>query len=287
MLSKMIKMMTVATFMVAAIIITAIPAFALTSDLQYNFRTENKDEFYNRGEMHLNFGGYIPDFLHDMYDFMPQPVHGSDFGSNIIVPTAPSQTPLTNAPRYAPVSGYIAAPIQMTGMATGGFGSQSASVLNDPNLNIASFPSYTPTDQLQYPITPISEVRNANGSIGTLIIPRIDLTVTAYDGDTYEAMKRGIGHISSTSAWNSNVGLLGHNRGPNDHFGRLKNLRQGDEMTYSTKLGTRVYVVQEVARISETDWSKFQYTTDNRLTLLTCVEDVPSQRIVVSAVEKR
>ena len=71
------------------------------------------------------------------------------------------------------------------------------------------------------------------------------------------------------------------------HFGKLKKLKPGDEMSYTTKLGTRTYVVDSVSKISDTDWSKLQYTSDNRLTLITCVEDVGSQRLCVQAVEKR
>jgi LPXTG-site transpeptidase (sortase) family protein len=100
-------------------------------------------------------------------------------------------------------------------------------------------------------------------------------------------MKKGLGHIDSTSAWNSNVGLVGHNRGTNDYFGRLKELKAGDEMTYTTSLGSRTYTVQSVERISDTDWSELQPTEDNRLTLITCVEEVPSQRLCVTAVEKQ
>lgn len=290
------------------------PAFALTSDLDYNFKTENKDEFYNRGETQVNINGAVPDFLHDVYDFTPQPVYDSQYGASIILPNQQSQTNVTNAPFNAPVGGYVAAPTQTTGMTQGtgtnGYiGTSNATntatngllasnnttaaaqtentLLNNPNLNIAAYPSDQNVEKPQYPITTIQEVRNSNGSIGTLKIPKIGLTVTAYDGDTFAAMKKGIGHISSTSAWNSNIGLVGHNRGTSDYFGKLKKLAAGDEMTYSTKLGTRTYVVESVTRISETDWSKLQYTSDNRLTLLTCVEDVPSQRLCISAIEKR
>ena len=311
MLNRIKKVTTIAVLSVITVFSYATPTFALTSDLQYTFITENKDEFYNRGESHLNFNGLIPDFLHDIYDFTPQLVYDSQYGSNIIINLEPSQTPLTNAPYYAPVGNYMAAPTQTTGAlqgngaeghsgamptnaATPAYSTTAGPMLpnNDwfesPGSNMPSYPNYGNSNEaMQYPLTPIEEVRNSNGSIGTLSIPKIGVNVTAYDGDTYAAMKKGIGHISSTSSWSSNIGLIGHNRGPNDYFGKLKNLKPGDEMSYSTKLGTRAYVVQEVTRISETDWSRLQYTSDNRLTLLTCVEDVPSQRLVVVAVEKR
>ncbi len=131
------------------------------------------------------------------------------------------------------------------------------------------------------------DVRNKDGSIGVLKIPKIGLTVTAYDGDTFEAMKKGIGHIASTSLWNSNIGLTGHNRGVNANFGRLKDLKIGDEMTYTTKLGTRTYAVVFAGKIPNNDWSYLQYTTDNRLTLITCVADQPEYRYCVQAAEKK
>ena len=98
-------------------------------------------------------------------------------------------------------------------------------------------------------------------------------------------MKKGIGHIASTSAWDGTIGLVGHNRGSNDYFRKLKNLELGDEITYKTKLGTREYEVTFIGRINETDWSRLQYTDDNRITLITCVEDVPDKRLCVQAVE--
>ena len=109
-------------------------------------------------------------------------------------------------------------------------------------------PDYTYNeDYFQYPTTDVSEVRDSSdGSIGTLRIPEIDLKVTAYDGDTYEAMKKGVGHIASTSAWDGNIGLVGHNRGSNDYFRKLKNLELGDEITYKTKLGTREYDINGI-----------------------------------------
>jgi LPXTG-site transpeptidase (sortase) family protein len=287
MLNKLSKTVLSALIMLLALSSSAMPVFALTSDLQYDFATENEEEFYTRGETNINYNGTVPDYLHDIYDLTPQTVYDSEYGATIITPELPTQTPITNAPTNAPVDGYTATPTMTAGTAqsTGTAGENAAT--NDPNLNVAAYPDYYNEETLQYPITTIEEVRGSDGSIGTLKIPKIGLSVTAYDGDTYAAMKKGIGHISSTSCWNSTVGLVGHNRGANDYFGKLKNLKPGDEMTYSTKLGTRTYTVHEVIRISETDWSKLQYTSDNRLVLLTCVEDVPSQRLAIICVEKR
>ena len=142
-------------------------------------------------------------------------------------------------------------------------------------------PVFSSSTAPQYSLTSIEDVRNKDGSIGTLKIPKIGLTVTAYDGDTFEAMKKGVGHIASSSCWNSNIGLVGHNRGVNDYFGKFKDLKTGDEMTYTTTFGTRTYTVIFSGKIANNDWSYLQYTTDNRLTLITCVADQPEYRYCV------
>lgn len=271
------------------------PAYALDSDLSYDFITENEEEFVIVGESNINISGQIPDYLYDIYDISPQPVYDSEYGSNVVTPREPVLNHNTYAPANAPnANEYIQSPSGLvTGITTGGgtSGSYTGNISSggyiENNNNYSSVPDYTYNeDYFQYPITDVSEVRDSSdGSIGTLRIPEIDLKVTAYDGDTYEAMKKGVGHIASTSAWDGNIGLVGHNRGSNDYFRKLKNLELGDEITYKTKLGIREYEVTFIGRISETDWSRLQYTDDNRITLITCVEDVPDKRLCVQAVE--
>lgn len=271
------------------------PAYALDSDLSYDFITENEEEFVIVGESNINISGQIPDYLYDIYDISPQPVYDSEYGSNVVTPREPILNHNTYAPANAPnANEYIQSPSGLvTGITTGGgtSGSYTGNISSEGyienNNNYSSVPDYTYNeDYFQYPITDVSEVRDSSdGSIGTLRIPEIDLKVTAYDGDTYEAMKKGVGHIASTSAWDGNIGLVGHNRGSNDYFRKLKNLELGDEITYKTKLGIREYEVTFIGRISETDWSRLQYTDDNRITLITCVEDVPDKRLCVQAVE--
>ena len=244
------------------------PAYALDSDLSYDFITENEEEFVIVGESNINISGQIPDYLYDIYDISPQPVYDSEYGSNVVTPREPVLNHNTYAPANAPnANEYIQSPSGLvTGITTGGgtSGSYTGNISSggyiENNTNYNSMPDYTYNeDYFQYPITDVSEVRNSSdGSIGTLRIPEIDLKVTAYDGDTYEAMKKGVGHIVSTSAWDGNIGLVGHNRGSNDYFRKLKNLELGDEITYKTKLGTREYEVTFIGRISETDWSRLQ-----------------------------
>ena len=99
-------------------------------------------------------------------------------------------------------------------------------------------------------------------------------------------MAKGIAHYSSTSGWDGNIGLCGHNRGTKYAIGSIKNLRTGDTITYTTVYGTRAYEVSYVGTIANTDWSRLQATSDNRITITTCLADQPSKRVVVQAIEK-
>ena len=265
------------------IIFFSVPVYALELDLGYSYKTENTEEFLITGKSNININGEIPDYLRDIYDVSPQTVYNSEYGSNVIVPNEPTVNNTTYAPYYAPINTYTQSPSSLiTGSSYGG--SYTSDISSNGYVSTIPEPIYD--DVLQYPLTTIEQVRNSDGSIGVLRIPTINLKVTAFDGDTFTAMKKGVGHLPSTSCWNGNIGLVGHNRGTNDYFGDLKNLEIGDEMTYTTNLGTRTYIVKSITKISDTDWSRLQYTSDNRLTLITCVEDVPDKRLCIQAVEK-
>ena len=277
------------------IFLFSVPVYALELDLSYSYKTENTEEFVITGKSNININGEIPDYLRDIYDVSPQTVYNSEYGSNVIVPNAPTVNNTTYAPYYAPINTYTQSPNSLVtgssyeGSYTADISSNSyVSTIPDTSSNeyISNIPEPIYDDVLQYPLTTIEQVRNSDGSMGVLRIPTINLMVTAFDGDTFTAMKKGVGHLPSTSCWNGNIGLVGHNRGTNDYFGDLKNLEIGDEMTYTTNLGTRTYVVKSITKISDTDWSRLQYTSDNRLTLITCVEDVPNKRLCIQAVEK-
>ena len=99
--------------------------------------------------------------------------------------------------------------------------------------------------------------------------------------------EKGVGHFTSTSAWNGNIGLCGHNRGSNYNIGSIKDLDIGDTIRYETSLGTRTYAVSSVEIIDWTDWSYLNGTTDNRITIITCLADQPTKRVCVQGVEVR
>nr|WP_290461176.1 class D sortase [Acutalibacter muris] len=126
----------------------------------------------------------------------------------------------------------------------------------------------------------------ANGSLGTLAIPSIGLTVGVYEGTDSAALLKGAGHFENTSIWNGNVPIAGHNRGVRNDFGKIHTLKSGDLITFTTVLGTRTYAVSSVTKVDVTDTSGLASTAENCITLYTCVEDQPAYRWCVRGVEQ-
>ena len=126
----------------------------------------------------------------------------------------------------------------------------------------------------------------ANGSLGTLAIPSIGLTVGVYEGTDSAALLKGAGHFENTSIWNGNVPIAGHNRGLRNDFGKIHTLKSGDLITFTTVLGTRTYAVSSVTKVDVTDTSGLASTAENCITLYTCVEDQPAYRWCVRGVEQ-
>lgn len=124
----------------------------------------------------------------------------------------------------------------------------------------------------------------SGGSLGTLKIPTIDLSVKIYQGTGSGTLAKGAGHFTDTSIWDGTVALAGHNRGVNNHFGKIHTLELGDKITLTTKLGTRTYQVTSVSKISETDRSAMTPTGENRIVLYTCVMNQSAYRWCVQAV---
>ena len=140
---------------------------------------------------------------------------------------------------------------------------------------VLSVPAYTGVDGME----------RKDGSIGTLKIPSLNINMKVWEGETRASMAKGLGHYSSTSGWDGNIGVCGHNRGAKYNIGSIRNLEIGDNITYSTVYGTRTYAVILVRTISDSDWSYLQATADNRITITTCLADRPSKRVCVQAVE--
>ena len=129
-----------------------------------------------------------------------------------------------------------------------------------------------------------SDLYYSNGSLGTLKIPSIGLTVGVYEGTDSAALLKGAGHFEGTSIWLGNVCLAGHNRGVRNDFGKIHTLKSGDTITFTTVLGTMTYSVSSVTKVAVTDTSGLSSTANNQITLYTCVMDQPAYRWCVKAV---
>ena len=123
--------------------------------------------------------------------------------------------------------------------------------------------------------------------IGSLKIEKINLNGTVKEGSTNEILRDYIGHIEETAKYDGNVGLAAHNRGNKySYFARINELEPGYEIIYTTKYGERKYIVDTKKEILETDWSNLEGTSDNRLTLITCIKNKVNQRLCVQAVQE-
>ena len=98
-------------------------------------------------------------------------------------------------------------------------------------------------------------------------------------------MKSAVGHFAQTPIFNGNVGLSAHNRDYKIDFRQLKNVNIGDKVTYRTNFGTRTYKITIKTDIDETDFSYLENTEDNKITMITCIEDKPTKRLVVQATQ--
>ncbi len=178
-----------------------------------------------------------------------------------------------------------------------GSGTTAVETVIGGNSAAVVFPGITPTDQAiavtpSEPVAPTygftevtSDLYYSKGYLGTLKIPSIDVSVKVYQGTDSSTLAKGAGHFEDTSIWEGNVCIAGHNRGVNCYFGDIHTLSIGDKITLTTKLGTRTYKVTTVSKISELDNSMLAPSTDNRITLFTCVKGQSAYRWAVQAVE--
>lgn len=178
------------------------------------------------------------------------------------------------------------------GMGTGFLPSTSIPSADGGSSGSVSAPtdhfSYTtqPSDTASVGFTDVTaDSYYSNGSLGTLKIPAIGVNAKIVEGTGTVSLAKGIGHFEGTSIWNGNVCVAAHNRGTNAIFGKIHTLTPGDTITLTTKQGTRTYSVTSVEKVSETDTSGTASTSDNRITLYTCVRDQRDLRYCVRGVE--
>lgn len=120
-----------------------------------------------------------------------------------------------------------------------------------------------------------------------IIIPKISLEAEISEGTGEEVMNKYVGHFEETSLKNGNIGLAAHNRGYSvNYFAEIKKLKQGDEIIYKYNDFEKTYIVDKNIIIKDTDWSYLQETEENKITLITCVENKSEYRRCIQAISK-
>ena len=117
-------------------------------------------------------------------------------------------------------------------------------------------------------------------------IPSINLKAPIAEGTSNEILNTKVGHFEETSLEGGNIGLAAHNEGYEyNYFKNLKKVKKEDQIKYTHGEYKKVYIIDVVEIIENTDWSYLGDSDENRITLITCVENEPQYRRCVQAVE--
>ena len=209
----------------------------------------------------------------------------SDHSKNVALIPPGFGTPTS----YLPGSGEYLTPNLVPGALNGGL-VPSLGAVNYPAVDAGA--AYTPSMEVSYQsytqtayTAVTSDLYYSGGYLATLKIPTLGVNVKVYEGTDSATLAKGAGHFTDTSIWNGNVCVASHNRGSGANFGNIHTLSAGDRITLTTKLGTRTYSVTSVKKISETDGTDTASTSENCITLFTCVRDQSAYRWCVRAKE--
>ena len=117
-------------------------------------------------------------------------------------------------------------------------------------------------------------------------IPKINLVAPIAEGTSANIMNEYVGHFEETPKNNGNIGLAAHNRGYKiNYFHNLNLLQKGDLIIYTYNGEISKYSVNELGIIKDIDWSKLESSSQDKLTLITCLEDEPEYRRYIQAVK--
>lgn len=153
---------------------------------------------------------------------------------------------------------------------------------------ISNISSNINNEETKYSLNNLSNSKETdNNIISYLSIPSISLEKAPIkEGIDEVTLNEYIGHFPSTSKTDGNIGLAAHNRGyKNNYFMNINKLQDGDEIIYRVDDISKKYKVEKKIEIDSYDWSYLNQTADNRITLITCIDNSPTKRLVVQAVE--
>lgn len=105
----------------------------------------------------------------------------------------------------------------------------------------------------------------------TIEIPKIDVNLPVYFGDTLEILKNGVGHSSGSyfPGEGGSIIYMGHNS--KKVFRRFSELQKGNEITVKTNYGEYKYKIYDMQLIKETDIDKLPIQKDKEILMIyTC-----------------
>ena len=161
------------------------------------------------------------------------------------------------------------------------------------NLFLSNFNLEVPKQDLEIGTEVKNENPNENNKKVTeensewyLEIPSIGLNAPIAEGTDNDVLDKYVGHFGETVKDNGNIGLVAHNRGyQNNYFENAKNLKKGDVIIYHYGKKTVKFIIEIITIIKDTDWNYLKPTEDNRITLITCVENQPEYRRCIQGKE--
>lgn len=132
----------------------------------------------------------------------------------------------------------------------------------------------------------ILNYENLNKYAWALKIPKIDLYAEIAEGTDSQTLNKYIGHFEESKKESGNICLAAHNRGYDvNYFSRVKELEIGDEIYYFINENEYKYKIDEILVIYETDWTVIENTEEDRITLITCIENRDAYRLCVRGVK--
>lgn len=121
--------------------------------------------------------------------------------------------------------------------------------------------------------------------IWNIKIPNINLVAPIKDGTEVEVLNKYVGHFKNSGYILGNISLAAHNRGyPVNYFKDLKKLKIGDEIIYEFKDLKMTYKINQIKIIKDTDVEVVENTKENKITLITCVENQPEKRMCIQGI---
>ena len=125
------------------------------------------------------------------------------------------------------------------------------------------------------------------GTVGILIIPKIDLKVAVGEGTDMNTLRYAVGHFKGTAmpGEKGNFALAGHRSYTfGQYFKRLDELTTGDEIRVKTVKGSYKYKVYNTKVVLPDEVNVLNPTKDATMTLITCTPiRVATHRLVISA----